>query len=197
MTAERFAAGLTFAAYVDGMAKNQAEMAAGFTGYTLPPEAHAALQTLAGPVRVLAITEDWCSDSRLYLPVFARMAADAGWPLHVFVRTAHPDLAADFAAQGLPDNIPTVVLYDADWQEIGHWIERPALANAERQVVIDTLAQTHPAVVAGRPNAAQPPAAREITDLALRALRDERTPAWQAAALAEVLGLLHVVAATP
>jgi hypothetical protein len=87
------------------------------------------------------------------------------------------------------------VLYDADWQEIGHWIERPALANAERQVVIDTLAQTHPEVVAGRPNAAQPPAAREITDPALRALRDERTPAWQAAALAEVLGLLHVVAA--
>jgi len=190
ITADRFAEGMLFAAYVDTMAENREAFAAAFADFALPAADHAALQTVAGPLRVLALTEDWCGDALLYLPVVGRLAADAGWTLHLFRRAAAPAVDAAFTAAGLRRAIPTVVFYDAAMQPVAHFVERPAQVTADRQATIDALAAAHPTVQVGVPNAAQSAAARLITDPALTALRDARTAAWQQAAVVEILGLL-------
>ncbi|MDQ2808506.1 MAG: thioredoxin family protein, partial [Chloroflexota bacterium] len=163
ITAERFAEGITFAVYVDTMQENRAAFAAAFAAFALRPQDHAALQTVARSLRVLVLTEDWCGDSLLYLPVVGRMAADAGWALQLFRRAATPDVEAAFSAAGLRRAIPTVVFYDAAMQPVAHFIERPAQVTADRQAAIDALAAAQPEVQAGVPNAAQSPAARLIT----------------------------------
>ncbi len=190
ITADRFAEGMTFAVYVDTMQENREAFAAAFAAFALPAADHAALQTVGGRLRVAALTEDWCGDSLLYLPVVGRMAADAGWALHLFRRAAAPDVDAAFSGAGLRRAIPTVVFYDAVMQPVAHFIERPAQVTADRQAVIDALAAAHPAVQAGVPNAAQSAAARLITDPALTVLREERAAAWQQALVGEILGLL-------
>lgn len=192
ITAERFAEGITFAAYVDTMQENRAAFAATFAAFALRPADHAALQTVAGPLRVLVLTEDWCGDSLLYLPVVGRMAADVGWALHLFRRAATPDVEAAFSAAGLRRAIPTVVFYDGAMQPVAHFIERPPQVTADRQAVIDALAAAQPDVQAGVPNAAQTPAARLITDPALTQLGDARGAAWQQTLVGEILGLLGV-----
>ncbi len=190
ITADRFAEGVTFAAYVDTMQENRAAFAAAFAAFALRPADHAALQTVPGPLTVLALTEDWCGDALLYLPVVGRMAADAGWALHLFRRAAAPDVDGAFTAAGLRRAIPTVVFYDAAWQAVAYFIERPAQVTADRQAVIDALAADRAAVQAGVPNSDQSPEGRLVTDPALTALRNTRAAAWQQAAVGEILGLL-------
>ncbi len=190
ITAERFAEGMTFAVYVDTMQESREAFAAAFAAFALRPEDHAALQTVRGPLRVVALTEDWCGDALLYLPVVGRMAADAGWALHLFRRAVAPDVDAAFSQAGLRRAIPTVVFYDAAMQQVAHFVERPTQVTADREATIDALAAVQPVVQAGVANAAQSPAARLITDPALAALREERAATWQQAAVAEILGLL-------
>ena len=100
--------------------------------YTIKPVHVAALKALPS-CKILTIGEDWCPDVYRGLPVIARIAETTGWDLRLFQRDEHPDIMAEFrkeeGGQSF-DSIPVVVFYTAnDFRYLGHWIERPALAN--------------------------------------------------------------------
>ena len=100
--------------------------------YTIKPQHVTALQALP-PCKVLAIGEDWCPDVYRGLPVIARLAEAAGWELRLFQRDENPDIMAEFRKEvdGQSfDSIPVAVFYSAhDFRYLGHWIERPQVAN--------------------------------------------------------------------
>jgi len=112
VTAERFAAGMTFAQYVAfvGSAANLAREGSGLTfragvvarrdfsshfrdWYTANPlsEAQAAAwrwrsSQPGGPAKILVISEDWSSDCRRDVPMLARLAEAGGQELRIFTR---------------------------------------------------------------------------------------------------------------
>lgn len=70
------------------------------------------------------------------LPVLARICKVAGWDLRIFQRDDNNnDIHKEFLNQGEYESIPTVVLYTADHQYVGHWIERPTLANKQMDYI--------------------------------------------------------------
>ncbi len=87
-----------------------------------------ALQSLPR-LKMLVLGEDWCPDVYRGLPVLAEIAATAGWELRIFARDENNDIMSEFLKDGEHESIPTAVLYTLDHQYIGHWIERPAVAN--------------------------------------------------------------------
>ncbi len=167
LTEARYQAGLTWPAYLAQMNTNRARMTQLVHEVDIPPRDLHLFKRLVGQrggkVRIAVLTEDWCGDSLLNLPVIVQLAAEVpGMDLRIFIRSANPDLARAYAAVGIT-NIPVVSFYDARWQEIGHWVERPA--EAHRRVT--AWREAHPEMEALRRSQAPEDRAR------LQALRDE------------------------
>jgi selenoprotein W-related protein len=78
-------------------------------------------------LNVLVLAEDWCGDVIANLPVLGRLAAESGkLNLRVFPRDQHLDIMAQYLKNGEFQSIPVFAFFDAEFNELGHWIERPA-----------------------------------------------------------------------
>jgi hypothetical protein len=105
VSAERFAAGMTFDRYVEYVASSEnlaretnkgprtdqsSTFRAAFERSRLSDDQTAALRWLVarpgGPARMLVISEDWSSDCRRDVPTFARIAQVTGMELRIFNR---------------------------------------------------------------------------------------------------------------
>jgi hypothetical protein len=122
---ERFADGLTAQQFIDQMTKNQErfqknleETSAIFTDEDRKFFAE-------HPVSIAAIGEDWCTDVIQFLPPVIKLAEAYDLPLRIFLRDQNHDLIDQYLKEGKFRSIPVFVLYDSDWNELGHFSERP------------------------------------------------------------------------
>jgi hypothetical protein len=92
------------------------------------------LVQLPSDVNVLVIAEPWSGDVLYNLPTLLQFAEAAKWNVRIFPRDSYPDLILPYRKDGLYHSIPVFVFYDKDFNELGHWIERPAVAT---QVIDD------------------------------------------------------------
>jgi hypothetical protein len=111
---------------------------------------------------VLVIAEPWSGDVLYNLPVLLCTAAATGWSVRIFRRDEHPELIMPYRKDGLYLSIPVFVFYDAEFNEVANWIERPAVAT--KTIDDESLALR-------------------------RRLREEHKAAWRQATLAELLTL--------
>jgi hypothetical protein len=180
IVAETYFDGLTISDFVSGMSKNREIVEENYRNFTLDPEQVECLREIEGPVRVLALAEDWCGDVVRYLPAMARMAEAAGWELRVFYRDHNPHLADAWLKDGLHRSIPVFVFFDEQWNEIAHFIEKPQEVYAAEAEARARFAEQHPEL----PDAALLPAqmGQETLDLYapyMRAFRAEHNLEWE------------------
>jgi hypothetical protein len=139
VTAQRFAAGLTYREYMDSIQRNQAKFEYNYDQTRLADDDARALRELTsrpdGPARVLALAEDWCPDVFRGLPVMARIAEAAGMELRIFRRDENLDIMNEFLNRGEHQSIPVFVFYTRDQRYLIHWTERPALANEQMHLM--------------------------------------------------------------
>ena len=128
--ADRFANGKMFPKYLAHMQKNRELIAAITQEIHLSAEDTKFFGALSGPIRALVISEDWCPDCALNVPVLMRIAGAAP---RLEVRFAGRDdnlEVLEYAKKGDRKAIPTFLFFDAGWDLIGHWIERPLSVDA-------------------------------------------------------------------
>jgi hypothetical protein len=78
-----------------------------------------------GKSHVFILTEDFCIDSVLNVPLIARLVeASPDAELRIASRDAHRRIADDFTGRGGVSRLPTAILLDRDWHVRGHWSER-------------------------------------------------------------------------
>jgi hypothetical protein len=81
------------------------------------------------PIHALVMTEDWCGDSLMNLPILVRMAEAARqMDVRIFPRHEWTELDAYFHERGII-HIPVFLFLDDDFKEIGVWVERSKAAN--------------------------------------------------------------------
>lgn len=86
------------------------------------------LKKMPADMRVMVIAEPWSGDVLYYFPVLVSMANKTGWEIRIFRRDKYPDLILPYRKDGLYHSVPVFVFYDPNFNEIAHWIERPAEA---------------------------------------------------------------------
>lgn len=86
------------------------------------------LAEMPANLKVMVIAEPWSGDVLYYFPVLISMAEEAGWEVRIFRRDIYPELILPYRKDGLYHSIPVYVFYDAEFNEVAHWIERPAEA---------------------------------------------------------------------
>jgi Thioredoxin len=145
MTPERFASGMTYEAYKAAMSRNRERVEQNESRVALDAEAVRFFRSLAHPLNVVVLAEDWCGDVIANLPVLGRLAAEVGTlDVRIFYRDQNLDLMERWLNQGKYQSIPVVAFFDKDFRELGHWIERPASVTDLRARKRREIFQAHP-----------------------------------------------------
>jgi hypothetical protein len=174
VTPQRFAQGMTFDQYVAFVATPEnlkregsggavrrdwsGHLRSSYEALKLDDAQTAAIKWLAGrpngPAKVLVISEEWSSDCRRDVPMFAKLAAVGGLELRIFRRDGqkfsashHPTLAeapdsnADIMAEFLNtkngqtwQSIPVAAFYTQSLEYLYHYTEYPAIYHKDRVV---------------------------------------------------------------
>ena len=87
------------------------------------------------PLSCVALVEDWCGDVIANLPVVAVLAREVGpgLELRCFIKADVPDLATRYLNHGRFESLPVFAFFDADWNEVGVFIERPVAVTERRE----------------------------------------------------------------
>lgn len=143
---QRFAQGLTYEQYLAQIEANREHFERNQQEFQYSPDdeqAFARLSQKIGPIKVLTLAEHWCPDVYRGLPIMARIAEKAGMELRVFPRDKNLDIMNLYLNQGKYLSIPTFVFFDKNWQALGQWIERPAVATQLMNQIREELAKTN------------------------------------------------------
>jgi thiol-disulfide isomerase/thioredoxin len=112
MTPERFLQGATPQEHVGQMKINKDRFEQILANVELSPEAKDYFSSLAAPLRVAVITEDWCGDHLSTTPVLYKLAEDTGkLEVRVFMRDQNWDLADAFLPAHRRDTVPVFVFF--------------------------------------------------------------------------------------
>ena len=212
ISADQYASGMTYDAYVSyiGTPENlqrgagtgprrdySAYFREAFDAFHLTANQEAALKWLVaqpnGPAKMVVVSEEWSSDCRRDVPVFARIAAASGMELRIFLRDGQayespgdPDIMSSFLNQkdgGNYRSIPVCAFYTADLQYLYHFTEYSVQYDKER-VVVQHIRAPKPGEAPAETRAR---ADREFG--ALQALPFWEI--WKAAAVDEIISALH------
>ena len=203
ITMDRFAKGKTFQQYLDSGIRNREIFERNYQGLIVSESQKAALKGLAnkpgGLHHVVVIGEDWCPDVYRGAGVAQKIAEAAGVEMRFFERDQNKDLIAGYLKGGEFESIPVFVFFDAQGNELGHFIERPALANEQIHQTREVLGDMSPEGIARA--LGHEPSDEEVKD-ARAAARDryldwQNGPTWagwREATVDEVISLLQASA---
>jgi selT/selW/selH-like putative selenoprotein len=153
VTRERFAQGLTYEAYKAQMTRNRERFETNERSVELSSDDLGFFAQLPTPLHVLVLAEDWCGDVIANLPVLGRLAAESGkLDIRVFLRDQNLDIMDQYLNKGQYRSIPVFVLFDAAFNEIGCWIERPARITELQARMRRDLFATDPALAGLAPD---------------------------------------------
>jgi hypothetical protein len=223
VTPERFAKGMTFDQYLAFIATPEnlkregsggaprrdvsAQLRKTYETTRLSDAQVEAIRWLAaqpnGPAKMLVISEEWSSDCRRDVPVFARVAEAGSMEMRIFPRDGQrfsashtpslaeaPDSNADLMAEFLNEkngqtwqSIPVAAFFTKDLGPLYHYVEFPAIYEKDR-------------IVAGHIRVPRPGETKEQTQARI----EREFPAlqaspffriWASAAVDEIISALH------
>lgn len=178
LAAERWEQAMAPDEYIASMQQYRPEFERNITRTRIMPGDWAAFGQ--EPLHILIITEDWCPDSVQFVPMVIALAQRVPTvEVRLVRRSEHQDLAAHYRRPDGTQAIPTFVLLDADFQELGVLIERPERAAAELRAALAEFARTHPELEGvERPWAEMPPETRLAVRAFLNEWREQQFERW-------------------
>lgn len=119
--------GVSFAEYLSTLDQFKPAFMDGYRGLVPPTEIANRLKSLQTHRMIAVLSGGHCPDCHDFVPVFARLAElTADLDVRIFPRDEHPVLAKRFATNE-KHYIPTAVIMDGQFQELGRFVERPQL----------------------------------------------------------------------
>ncbi|AGX02334.1 hypothetical protein B14911_19225 [Bacillus sp. NRRL B-14911] len=126
-----FAKGLTFSEYVEGMSVNKQEMESIENKFSLTEEEEAKLGNVKGKgLKVIVLTEDWCGDAMLNIPILMHIARETDMETRFILRDENLELMDQYLTNGTARSIPIFIFIDGDGQEKAVWGPRAETVQA-------------------------------------------------------------------
>jgi hypothetical protein len=117
-----FEKGMTRYAYIDSMTMHKENLLTIYNSFVLPDPMKDALHGMQKKrLRAIVITEDWCGDAMLNLPVFMRMADEAFIDTRYLLRDENASLMDRYLTGGKSRSIPIFIFIDEKGKEVAKW----------------------------------------------------------------------------
>ena len=122
---DRFASGFLWEDYMQHSEKNLERFNENYENTTLDPEDAGFFSSIATPLKVLILAEDWCGDVVQSLPPIVRMLeCSPSIEYRIFRRDENPDIMDRYLTDG-SKAIPYLVFMDEGLNEVARWGPRP------------------------------------------------------------------------
>lgn len=143
MDAEKFAQGDTWESFMAKIKSNVEQFQRNYDTFTVSPDDAAWFRAFkerkGGDLKMVVIGCDWCPDVVRGLPPAVRLCEAAGIDLRIFIKEEFPELMDQFLWRHEYQSVPVIIFYTGDFKELGHWIERPAIAYKQMAELADEL----------------------------------------------------------
>ena len=122
-------------AYIDQMKDNRNNLLSIYKSFKLPEEDDRITKLKhASYSKVLVITEDWCGDAMMNLPILKRVSEELNLEVRVFHRDDDTRLIDQYLTNGKSRLIPIFVFMNNDFEQITVWGPR---AKEVQKFVVD------------------------------------------------------------
>ncbi|MBM7841226.1 hypothetical protein JOC54_004527 [Alkalihalobacillus xiaoxiensis] len=119
---EWFNKGLTAQEYILGMNENQDKLLQIYQQYEPSEEATIQMNPIIKKhMKAIVLTEDWCGDAMVNVPIFLKLAQDCLIDVSFLHRDQHLELMDQYLTNGKARSIPIIVFLDAEGTELGKW----------------------------------------------------------------------------
>lgn len=127
--------------YIEGMETNKDGLLSIYDNFELP-EDKAFIEHLQNQnLRAIVLTEDWCGDAMLNVPILLRIAKEANMDVRMLLRDENLELMDQYLTNGKARSIPIFIFIDEDGREVGKWGPR---AQVIQDFVDDSRAKLPP-----------------------------------------------------
>lgn len=130
-----FEKGLTLDQYKNGMNVNREKMESIYEGFQLNEEERGQLSEVKTSLKAIVLTEDWCGDAMLNIPILLRIAEEAKIDVRFVLRDSNLELMDQYLTNGTARSIPIFIFIDEEGQEKTVWGPRAS----EVQNYVDTM----------------------------------------------------------
>src|SRR4026207_1468285 len=128
LDAQRFSKGLSWKDYMSQMGDTMARTQEYYSKSGLTDDERKFFGGVTQVKYAMMLAENWCGDVHRNSPLLAHICeAMPNCELRVFFRDQNLDITDLYLNNGYR-SIPVIVFFDANWNEIGRWIERSGAA---------------------------------------------------------------------
>ena len=133
--------GLTLEEYKAGMKVNRDKMDSIYERFQLKEEDKNELSSLTNRAeKVIVLTEDWCGDAMLNIPILLTIAKEKGMEVRFLLRDTNLELMDQYLTNGTSRSIPIFIFINDKGQEQAVWGPRAE----EVQKLVDSLREQLP-----------------------------------------------------
>jgi len=122
-----FEKGLTAKQYMDGMQTHKGNLQKVYESFHLSEANKEALFTIpTAGVKVIVLTEDWCGDAMVNIPILLRIAEATNIDVRFILRDSNLELMDQYLTNGTARSIPIFIFIDETGNELAVWGPRAA-----------------------------------------------------------------------
>lgn len=117
-----FEKGFTAEEYISGMKVKKDEMANIYNQFNLNAEEKEQIQKIKGKGwKAIVLTEDWCGDAMLNIPILRNIAEEANIDIRYVLRDQNLELMDQYLTNGTARSIPIFIFIDKKGEEKAVW----------------------------------------------------------------------------
>ncbi|TVT28726.1 thioredoxin family protein [Salinicoccus cyprini] len=125
--------------YIEGMAQHKENLQKVYNKFQIPEDNDFFRRLEARSLRVIAITEDWCGDAMMNIPILLHLAEKSHMQVRMILRDSNLELMDQYLTNGRSRSIPIFIFIDENGQEVTYWGPRAEAVQNEVDQLMDSL----------------------------------------------------------
>ncbi|QQK79370.1 thioredoxin family protein [Salicibibacter cibi] len=132
-----FAKGTTAEVYIENMSQHKDNLQHVYEQFNLPDDAR--LEGAGTSPRVIVLTEDWCGDAMINVPILLHIAEKMNMDVSMLLRDSNLELMDQYLTNGKSRSIPIFIFIDENGNEVAKWGPRAPEVQAKVEALFSKL----------------------------------------------------------
>ena len=107
--------------YIEAMEENKEGLIHIYDHFSVPEDPAFFEELQSKKLRAIVLTEDWCGDAMLNVPILLRIAEKANIDVRMLLRDENLELMDQYLTNGKARSIPIFIFIDENGEEVGKW----------------------------------------------------------------------------
>lgn len=116
-----FLKAMSHQAYIDAMETHKENLLHIYHSFSTPEDNDFFKRIQDKKLRVIVLTEDWCGDAMMNIPILLHIAEKTNMEVRMLLRDSNLELMDQYLTNGKARSIPIFIFIDEDGKEIAKW----------------------------------------------------------------------------